>query len=665
MCCKISLRQIKKLIHIYPDAQISLFYIDIQIIGKEARYQFDSLSKNVDLIQGVPQEIFNNKKEGKLSVIREDNESNRRIADHFDMLVLSVGIKSSKNTTDITGILDIPVDRWGFVNDHDLLAEKNIYVVGCASGPCDILTAKHQGISCAKKVIQSFKSKQKSEQVNTSIAIIGDGDDARKIAAEASIKGYDTWMFGLDSKKEIKVSNINYVSDAKLISINGTQGSFTILYKGSENIKQINFAAIVVAESANTAFLEGEIALPNDILHSLKDFSNIFQNNIETVPQNLVFWLDHSKPEFKAFARKSLLIALDLAKTGRNVSFIMSQMLVYGLKGQQLYDRARKQGIKFLRVNSSKDVSFKKTNGKILFEIKEKTLNNLVISFESDWLIVPEKILPSDKNPLIAKLLKTQMDMEGFMQSANVRHRLTNSLRKGIFFTGTCHDETDEQDQNFEANLILSSIDEIAKKGGDDSDVNIEINKNICRQCLTCFRICPHGAIILNNAMKPYIDTKACFSCGLCVASCPALAIEYKEFSDDSYTNPISKDEIVIFACERSGAIAANQIELDSRINIQKVPCVCRISENILLKTLEKGAKKVLLAGCHHGNCNSIKGSKKAQLQAELMNKLPGIDNTTFTFSPFAANESDKFEEFLFLEFLSKEDNKGQNNGKS
>jgi hypothetical protein len=41
----------------------------------------------------------------------------------------------------------------------------------------------------------------------------------------------------------------------------------------------------------------------------------------------------------------------------------------------------------------------------------------------------------------VAALLKQPLDKEGFMQSANVRHRLTQSLRKGIFFVGTCHDD--------------------------------------------------------------------------------------------------------------------------------------------------------------------------------------------------------------------------------
>ncbi|NOX35020.1 MAG: FAD-dependent oxidoreductase [Deltaproteobacteria bacterium] len=653
VCCKISLRHINKLMHLYPGAKISLFYIDLQVIGKEIRAEFDSLSDNVDLIQGVPIEIFNNKMDKKLSVIREDDESGSRIADHFDMMVLSVGIAAHENTTGLMGKLKISSDQWGFINDKSLPARKDIYVAGCAAGPVDILTAKQQGINCAKKIIQCFNP-EKPGRAKGLIAIIGDGNEARKTASAALNEGYDVWMFGLSNKKESPKKGIHYIHDTKLISVKGAAGNFAVLYKNSQKLKQENFTAIIVAEPVKTSPAGQKTNLTPDVLYSLEDFSNILEKNPEDIPAAIVFWLDYSKPEFKTFSRKALVHAIELAKAGKQVSFIMNKMLVHGLSGQKLYDKARKLGIKFLRTASPGDVSVKKENGKILFDLKEKILKNLIISFESDWLIIPEHISPSKQNPMIAALLKENIDVEGYLQSANVRHRLTNSPRKGIFYTGSCHDETDDQDQNIEIEIILSSINDIACKKTMGLSCGIEINTKKCRKCLTCFRACPHGAIVLNADMKPYIVPEACFSCGLCLSSCPALAIESKEFSDESYINSASEDKVIIFACERSGALAAGPIEKNLRVNIQKVPCVCRISKNILMKTLEKGAEKIILAGCHTDNCRSLKGSQTAQTRAKILGRLPGINDSNIIFYPVAANESKKFEQFLAQEVLSK-----------
>lgn len=657
VCCKISLRQINKLIHLYPNAKISLFYIDLQIIGKQMRHKFKSLSGNINLIQGVPFESFNDKLDGKISVIREDDKTGNRILDHFDMMVLSIGVQASDNNSNLMDMINISSDQslnqWGFITDHKALVKKGIYVAGCAAGPVDILTAKQQGIGCAGQIMQDFNSNPKNiKQTDIAIAIIGNEKEACNAASMVSMQGYDAWMLGLGNKKEIQATGFHYVPDAELLTIKGAAGAFSILFKASGAIKKKLFTAIIVAESAEIIPVGKKTTPSSDQVYSLNDFSNLAQKSLHAVPDSIVFWLDYSCPEFKDFSRAALFMAISLAKTGRQITFIMKKMLVHNLNGQRLYDKARKQGIKFLRIDSAKEVCIKKEEDKILFNLKETTLKGIILSFKSDWLVIPEKRIPSNKNPMLAKHLKDHLDSEGYLQSANVRHRLINSPRKGIFYTGSCHDEIDEQDQQFELEQILSSIHKIINNKTRNFSIGIQINTNQCRNCLTCFRICPHGAIILNDDARPYIVPEACFSCGLCLSSCPALAIESKDFSDTSYLNLISKNEISIFACERSGALAAKKIEQDDRINIQTVPCVCRISSNLLLKALEAGAKKIILAGCHQDNCQSFKGTQNAQTLAKQIIQIPGIENGTIVVYPIAANEPDKFKAFITRETL-------------
>ncbi|MCF6249362.1 MAG: type I restriction enzyme HsdR N-terminal domain-containing protein [Desulfobacula sp.] len=454
-------------------------------------------------------------------------------------------------------------------------------------------------------------------------------------------------------KKEIKIPGIHYVPCATLISIKGAVGDFSIVYKDAEKTKQKTVAAIIVAEGAMTAHEEMIPHLSKVHLYSLNRFLDYAKNKQEEIPQTLVFWLDYSQPQYKTFSRTALLTAIKLSRKGRQITFIMNKMLVHKLEGQRLYDQARKQGIRFLRIDTPEDVSIKQENEKISFALKEKTLKNVIISFESDWLIIPETVQPSDKNSMIATLLKDQLDCEKYLQSANVRHRPTNSPRKGIFYTGSCHDETDDLDQNIELDLILNSIQKINDKQEVSSPIDIKINTKKCKRCLTCLRTCPHGAIVLDNNMCPFIVATACFSCGLCLSNCPAFAIESKTFCDASYVDLVSKDDIIVFACERSGALAAGDDEYDTYIKIQKVACVCRISQNILLKALEKGAKKIVLAGCHPDNCRSIKGSQTALFREKHITRLPGFENDCITFFPIAANESVKFKTFLAKEFIA------------
>jgi heterodisulfide reductase subunit A len=243
-------------------------------------------------------------------------------------------------------------------------------------------------------------------------------------------------------------------------------------------------------------------------------------------------------------------------------------------------------------------------------------------------------------------LLRQPLDREGFLQSANIRHRLTGSFRKGIFFTGTCHDETDAVDLDNEINDILSvfstqSFDLPAK------DTGVEINQKKCAQCLTCIRICPHSAIVMNKKNKPQIVPDACFSCHLCVSNCPAYAIESKELTNEQIAKRIKQDKMVIFACQRSAALAPSSIKLPDTITLVPIPCACRISSDVILKTLLKGASKVIVSGCHQENCRSHEGSHVAQASAKQVLSIPGIDPLKVMWEPIAANETRKFERLI------------------
>ncbi|MCK5348999.1 MAG: FAD-dependent oxidoreductase, partial [Desulfobacula sp.] len=74
VCCKISMRHANKLTHLFPESDITLFYMDLQIIGKEVRPLFKTLSNNIALVQGVPAEILEDTETNMLTIVAEDKE---------------------------------------------------------------------------------------------------------------------------------------------------------------------------------------------------------------------------------------------------------------------------------------------------------------------------------------------------------------------------------------------------------------------------------------------------------------------------------------------------------------------------------------------------------------------------------------------------------------
>ncbi len=252
--------------------------------------------------------------------------------------------------------------------------------------------------------------------------------------------------------------------------------------------------------------------------------------------------------------------------------------------------------------------------------------------------MIPKATLPGPGIDNAARLLRQERDTEGFLQSPNVRHRLTQSPRKGIYFAGPAHDDVDDTDLAAELDGIMADLD----FPGPVQNPGVEINQKKCAQCLTCLRICPHQAVVLNAKDRPKIDPEACFGCHLCVANCPALAIESASCAPDQIAAQFEKGQAVVIACQRSAALAAGPLSLPDPLRLISVPCASRVGMNLLLKLLADGAAKVIVAGCHDGNCRSVTGSTSAKKELARLQTLPGIPPDKVSWHSVAANETQK-----------------------
>ncbi|MBE6032664.1 MAG: 4Fe-4S binding protein [Firmicutes bacterium] len=54
------------------------------------------------------------------------------------------------------------------------------------------------------------------------------------------------------------------------------------------------------------------------------------------------------------------------------------------------------------------------------------------------------------------------------------------------------------------------------------------IRKELCRNCMACFKICPREAIIKKEDKSLEIDQSRCDGCGLCMESCNLRVITKK-----------------------------------------------------------------------------------------------------------------------------------------
>ncbi|OGR11351.1 MAG: hypothetical protein A2097_03490 [Desulfobacula sp. GWF2_41_7] len=640
VCCKISMRQAHKLTHLYPKADITLFYMDLQIIGKEIRTFYNALSKKISLVQGVPAEILENPDTHLPTLVTEDKTTQSRVARSFDLIVLSVGLLPSKTLEKTSGILDLTPNSWGFFNTDNAVVSKDVFIAGCAGGPKDILSSQQEGRIAAQKAVEALGLDTRAK---IPVAVFGDGHEADQTALTLALKGYPAYLFG-NGAGLAKDAPVTVFKDAGPISISGTAGNFSIHYKSDNLNRHLKCAAIVAAakplQSMNTP--KGKI----DKILSLDEFSHMIEKTPEKCPERGIILMDYSGPAYKSSARLALSAGLKAREEGKDIAVIMNKMLVHGALGQRLYDEARRLGIDFFRYETPEDLTIEDSGQGFRIRLKEATLPSVFLDLSCDALILPHTVSPAKGFGDLACLLRQPLDKEGFLQSANTRHRPTQSLRKGIFFAGTCHDETDPDDFNHELDEI-SSLLSTQDFSLPATDPGVEINQKKCAQCLTCIRICPHNAIVMNEKSRPEIVPDSCFSCHLCVSNCPAYAIESKTMANDQVAGLVQKGAVTVFACERSAALAAGNLSLPDHIRLIPIPCACRISSDIILKALLNGASKVIVCGCHPENCKSHKGSRVASDSVQKVLSVPGVNQAGIVFEPVAANETAKFERII------------------
>ncbi len=641
VCCKISMRHADKLSYLYPDADITIFHMDLQVIGKEIRPLFNSLSKKVSLIQGVPAEILEDEQTKTATIVIEDKKTQSRKAMVFDLMVLSVGMEPSPNLDSTTKMLSLTPNSWGFFNTDPAVLSEDVIVAGCASGPKDILSSRQEGRIAATRIMEDLGLKLE-KKIN--IVVFGEGSQADHTAEAVSRKGYPTYVFGPGTHLS-KSSSVNIVNAGKIISLGGTAGNFSLLYTSEDNKKKALTCGAVILAQEPALSVNRPAGTSNKTLDP-EALSDLIKNDPDRCPDNIVILLDYSGPEFKSWARSALDTAIEAKALNKNVSIIMNKMLVHGALGQRRYDMARQKGIDFLRFEAPEDMDIQDAGKGFSIKIKEATLPSVTLDISCDCLVIPPALAPAQGFGHTAALLKQDLDFQGFLQSANTRHRLTQSPRRGIFFAGTCHDETDLDDLDLEIKDILAAM---SSRSPDltAKDPGVEINQKKCAQCLTCIRICPHSAIVMNEKHRPQIVPDACFSCHLCVANCPAYAIESTAFSNDQIGQRIRKDRIAVLACERSAALAAANSALPDFVDLIPIPCACRISPDVILKTLLNGASKVIVSGCHQENCRSIDGTGAARESVEKVLSIPGLTPPKVVWEPVAANETVKFKRII------------------
>lgn len=153
ICCLASIKQATYIRSQYPDAEVSIFYIDIRATGRfEDFYAKIQDDNKVSFIKGKVAKIVEDAGTKDLTVVAEDILSGKKVHKKVDMVVLATGMVPNGVKAKMPA--DIVYDEFGFVAPD--LQSPGIYAAGCAKKPADVASCIQDATGAALKAIQTI-----------------------------------------------------------------------------------------------------------------------------------------------------------------------------------------------------------------------------------------------------------------------------------------------------------------------------------------------------------------------------------------------------------------------------------------------------------------------------------------------------------------------------
>jgi heterodisulfide reductase subunit A len=329
--------------------------------------------------------------------------------------------------------------------------------------------------------------------------------------------------------------------------------------------------------------------------------------------------------------KDSLLIKEHWPETEIYVFYV--DIRAYGKGFEDLYQRARKAGVVFIRGLPAEIVEDKKT--KNLWLMGENSLQNELYKINVGMAVLSIGLEPRKDSELIQRLLTLSRNQDGFFMEAHPKLRPVDAATGGIFFAGCAEAPKDIKDSVTQASAAAARAGILMAKG----KVTVEAITPIfypekCKVCGLCVKVCPYNAITLNKDLKRIeLIEAACGGCGTCAAECPFGALTQKHFTDeqiiaqvDAVTDNNPEKKIVAFCCNWCSYAGADfagvsRMQYPPNVRIIRTMCSGRVAPKFVERAFARGAAAVLVAGCHLGDCHYINANYQTQKRVERLQK--------------------------------------------
>jgi quinone-modifying oxidoreductase subunit QmoA len=152
ICCMASLKQITYIRERYPEAKVTVFYIDLRTPGKYEKFREKLMAdENVTFIKGKVADIIP-EDDGGVTVVAENAVTGEKIQAKVDLAILATGMEPAGQA--VAAQVGLQVDDNGFIVSD---ADKAMLSAGCAKKAADVVTTTQNSTAAALKAIQASR----------------------------------------------------------------------------------------------------------------------------------------------------------------------------------------------------------------------------------------------------------------------------------------------------------------------------------------------------------------------------------------------------------------------------------------------------------------------------------------------------------------------------
>jgi len=510
--------------------------------------------------------------------------------------------------------------------------------------------------------------------------ILGYSREAREIAEELLGKDGEVIVAipsaagaaGLfDDLNPAKAKKIEILPVTGSFSCRGSVGRFSLTFTGNSEPFTRTVSSIIIADAVERK--------PNFPLYGVRESSRVV-----SLSQACEFIESGSGPAKKILSGKRIAFltgvaeesnpviteevmrcALELQQEFNRQTYIFTGNLKVAGNGlEALYRQTKNAGTVYIKFTETMPDIEADKNGNVTITYVDEIIRE-TFKLNPDVTVIDEALHPSAFSRDLSNKLEIDTGPDGFVQSDNVHRATVLTNRKGIFVAGFSRNAQTAKEREADIGNAALSVLNLYKKPPEEQTGKAEINvTGHCVRCLTCFRVCPYGAISLNS--KVTVDPQACEGCGICAAECPRFAIKINAPAGGTISDRIPGSKkttgsgdfnpsITAFCCSRSAKGAGDLAScmgysLPPGLQIVEVPCAGSLSLEHIFAAFKKGADGVLVLTCHKGNCHSEYGNTYAHQRVDQVSDLLpqlGFESERLAYRTLASNMGTEFPEMV------------------